>query len=78
MWILLMISIWSSGSNHSEAIGQFPTKDLCKTAEAAMQQSAAVFGDISASHRYHCESLPVKPPDQSDKKKDGILQRFGL
>lgn len=78
MWILLMISIWSYGGNHSEAIGQFPSLELCKTAEKAMQQSIAVFSEGSASHRYHCEQLPEKPPAQSDKKMSSLLERFGL
>lgn len=60
MWVLLLISLWSSGGSHSEVIGQFTSRDLCVIAEQAMQRSVEKFGDNSAAHSYKCERLPSK------------------
>ena len=58
MWVLLLISMWTTGGTMSQVIGQFTSKDLCTIAEQAMQRSVDKFGDGQASHSYKCERLP--------------------
>ena len=54
MWMLLMITVFSSGASSSSEIGSFKTEKDCEIARAAMLHSSTVFGISEGRKSYIC------------------------